>query len=148
MLMRFTIGAVAAFDDHGIRYNITNQFVVPSIGQQLEPDWPYIFSILGGICGIQFFALCLLVVFANRTIVRDDSFFSMAMLLSPVVSRIGATGMTLSGEEIKDHPKLKWKKIRYDYREGKDGEPNEVDIFFEGKDKKESRRSWAQGRYS
>jgi hypothetical protein len=148
MLMRFTIGAVAAFDDHGIRYNITNQVVVPSQGQQLDVDWPYIFSILGGICGIQFFALCLLVMFANRTIVRDDSFFSMAMLLSPVVSRIGAKGMTLSEEEIKNHAKLKWKKIRYDYREGKDGEPNKVDIFFEGKDQKESRRSWAPGSYS
>jgi hypothetical protein len=148
MLMRFTIGAVAAFDDHGIRYNMTSQLVVPSQGQQLDVDWSYIFGILGGICGIQFFALCLLVIFANRTIVRDDSFFSMAMLLSPVVGRIGAKGMTLSGEEIKNHRKLKWKKIRYDYHEGKEREPNHVDIFFEGKDQKESRRSWAPGSYS
>jgi hypothetical protein len=148
LLMRFTIGAIAAFDDHGIRYHIPGQFVVPSQGQQLDVDWPYIFAILGGICFIQFSALCLLVLFANRTIVRDDSFFSMAMLLSPVVGRIGAKGMTLSGEEIKDHPKLRWKKIRYDYREGEDGKPNLVDIFFEGKDQRESRRSWAPGSYS
>ena len=73
---------------------------------------------------------------------------SMAMLLSPVVSRIGRAGMNLSGEEIKEHPKLKWKKIRYDYREGRDGEPNQVDIFFEGRDKKEVRKSWAAGSYS
>ncbi|KAF1841200.1 uncharacterized protein K460DRAFT_380912 [Cucurbitaria berberidis CBS 394.84] len=148
MLMRFTIGAVAAFDDHGIRYNMTSQRVVPTQGQQLDVDWSYIFSILGGICGIQFFALCLMVIFANRTIVRDDSLFSMAMLLSPVVERIGKAGMNMSGDEIKDHPKLKWKKIRYDYREGKDGEPNQVDIFFEGKDQKEGRKSWAPGSYS
>ena len=148
MLMRFTIGAVAAFDDHGIRYNMTAQHVVPTQGQQLDVDWSYIFSILGGICGIQFFALCLMVIFANRTIVRDDSFFSMAMLLSPVVERIGKVGMNMSGEEIKDHPKLKWKKIRYDYREGKNGEPNQVDIFFEGKDQKDARKSWAPGSYS
>ena len=104
--------------------------------------------ILGGICGIQFFALCQLVIFANRTIVRDESFFSMAMLLNPVVSRIGRAGMNLSGEEIKQHEKLKFKKIRYDYREGGEGEPNQVDIFFEGKDQKEGRKSWAPGRYS
>jgi hypothetical protein len=72
----------------------------------------------------------------------------MAMLLMPVVDRIGATGMNMSGDEIKNHAKLKWKKIRYDYREGKNGEPNQVDIFFEGKDQKESRRSWAPGSYS
>ncbi|KAF1831497.1 hypothetical protein BDW02DRAFT_600743 [Decorospora gaudefroyi] len=149
MLMRFTIGAVAAFDDHGIRYNIGRQTVVPSQGQQLDVDWSYIFSILGGICGIQFFALCLLVLFANRTIVRDDSYFSMAMLLMPVVDRIGAAGGTnMSGDEIKDDAKLRWKKIRYDYWEGKDGQPNKVGIFFEGKDQRESRRSWAAGSYS
>ncbi|RAQ99637.1 hypothetical protein DDE82_008054 [Stemphylium lycopersici] len=60
LLMRFTIGAVAAFDDHGIRYNLTHQTVVPFPGQQLDVDWSYIFSILGGICGIQFLALCVL----------------------------------------------------------------------------------------
>jgi hypothetical protein len=148
LLMRFTIGAVAAFDDHGIRYNLTNQHSRPSLGQQLDVDWFWIWVILGGICGIQLVALILLVTFANRTIVRDESFLSMAMLLSPVVSRIGRAGMNLSGDEIKDHPKLKWKKIRYDYREGKNGEPNQVDIFFEGKDKKEGRKSWAPGAYS
>jgi hypothetical protein len=148
MLMRFTIGAIGAFDDHGIRYNLINQRTRPTQGQQLDVDWFWVLVILCGICGIQLIALILLVIFANRTIVRDESFFSMAMLLSPVVSRIGRAGMNLSGDEIKDHPKLKWKKIRYDYREGKNGEPNQVDIFFEGRDKKEGRKSWAAGSYS
>jgi hypothetical protein len=148
MLMRFTIGAVGAFDDHGIRYNLTDQQTRPTQGQQLDVDWFWVLVILCGICGIQLIALILLVIFANRTIVRDESFFSMAMLLSPVVSRIGRAGMNLSGDEIKEHPKLKWKKIRYDYREGKSGEPNQVDIFFEGRDQKEGRKSWAAGSYS
>jgi hypothetical protein len=148
MLMRFTIGAIGAFDDHGIRFNITKQYVRPIQGQQLEVDWPYILCILGSICFIQFAALCCLLLFANRAIVRDDSFFSIAMLLSPVVGRIGSVGMNMSGEEIMEHPKLKWKKIRYDYREGRDGDPNQVDIFFEGKDSKETRKSWAPGAYS
>lgn len=150
LLMRFTIGAIAAFDDHGTRYNVTNQHVCPTPGQQLAVDWPYIVGILGGICFIQFAALCCLLLLANRTIVRDESFLSVAMLLSPVVGRIGREGggMNMSGDEIKEHPKLKWKKIRYDYREGKNGDPHQVDIFFEGKDSKESRKSWAAGAYS
>lgn len=147
MLMRFTIGAVAAFDDHGIRYNLKNQYTCPKQGQQLDVDWFWVNIIMGGICVIQLVALILLVALGNRTIVRDESFFSMAMLLSPVVSKIGRAGMNLSGEEIKDHPKLKWKKIRYDYREGNNGEPNRVDVFFEGKDRKEGRKSWAAGSY-
>jgi hypothetical protein len=149
MLMRFSIGAVAAFDDHGIRYNLTDQTVVPSPGQQLDVDWPYIFAILGGICFMQFIALCLLGLFANRTIVRDESFFSMAMLLNPVVSRIGGeAAMVMSGDEIKESKALRFKKIKYDYHEGGKGEPNRVAIFFQGKDHRESRGSWAAGSYS
>ncbi|KAJ8107035.1 hypothetical protein OPT61_g9141 [Boeremia exigua] len=150
ILMRFTIGAIAAFDDHGIRYNVTKQHVVPVPGQQLDVDWPYILSILGGICAIQFAALCCLLIFANRTIVRDESFFSIAMLLSPVVGRIGKEGggMNMSGDEIKYHPKLQFKKIQYSYREGKNGDPHQVDILWEGKDSRESRKSWVAGVYN
>ena len=148
LIGRFTIGTIAAFDDHGIRYNLQKQSNCPTQGQQLDVDWKWILIILCGICGIQLVALILLVIFANRTIVRDESFFSMAMLLSPVVARIGRAGMNLSGDEIKEHERLKWKKIRYDYREGKNGDPNQVDIFFEGRDKKEGRKSWAAGSYS
>ena len=148
MLMRFTVGALAAFDDHGIRYNLTHQSKCPTNGQQLDVDWFWILMILCSICGIQLIALTLLIVFANRTIVRDESFFSMAMLLNPVIARIGRAGMNLSDEEIKEHPKLMWKKIRYDYREGQAGKPNQVDIFFEGRDQKEGRKSWAPGSYS
>lgn len=148
MLMRFTIGAVAAFDNHGIRYTLKDQ-IVPLPGQQLDVDWSYIFSILGGICFIQFLALCLLGLFANRTIVRDESFFSMAMLLNPVVSRIGGeAAMVMSGDEIKEARALRFKKIKYDYHEGGKGEPNRVAIFFEGEDRRESRKSWAAGSYS
>jgi hypothetical protein len=148
MLMRFTIGAVAAFDDHGIKYTLTHQTVVPSQGQQLDVDWPYVLCILGGICFIQLLALCLLVLFANRTIVRDDSYFSMAMLLRPVVMKIGESGLNMSGEEIKDHRALRWRRIKYDYKEGEAGSPNQVTISWEGRDPRESRGSWAAGSYS
>ncbi|KAJ4380659.1 hypothetical protein N0V86_004020 [Didymella sp. IMI 355093] len=149
ILMRFTIGAIAAFDDHGLRYNVSNQKVVPTPGQSLNVDWSYMLSILGGICGIQLIALCCLLIFANRTIVRDESFFSVAMLLSPVIGRLGsAGGMNMSGDEIKHHPKLQFKKIQYSYHEGKNGDPNQVDILWEGKDSRESRKSWAAGVYN
>ena len=148
LLMRFSVGAIGAFDDHGMRFNMSGQHARPIQGQQLEVDWPYIVCILGSICLIQVLALGCLLVFANRAVVRDNSLFSIAMLLSPVVGRIGKAGMNMSGDEIKEHPKLRWKKIRYDYREGADGEPNQVDIFFEGRDSREGRKSWAAGVYS
>ncbi|KAF1974960.1 hypothetical protein BU23DRAFT_552800 [Bimuria novae-zelandiae CBS 107.79] len=149
LLTRYTIGAIAAFDDHGTRHEVANQHAVPTQGQQLNVDWPYVAGLLGGICLIQLAALICLLSFGNKSVVRDESFLSMAMLLKPVVDRIpGKTGMNLSGDEIKNHPKLLWKRIRYDYREGKDGEPNQVDIFFQGRDNLEGRRSWTPGLYS
>ncbi|KAF2651934.1 hypothetical protein K491DRAFT_696082 [Lophiostoma macrostomum CBS 122681] len=148
MLARFTIGSIAAFDDHGTFYTVQNQYTKPVQGQQLTVDWAWVLGLLGGIVVIQAAALVALLAFANKSIIRDESFFSLAMLLSPVVNRIGREGMNLSGDEIKTHPKLLWKRIRYDYREGQNGEPNQVDIFFEGKDMWESRRSWASGVYS
>ncbi|KAF2622191.1 hypothetical protein BU25DRAFT_352773 [Macroventuria anomochaeta] len=148
ILMRFTIGAIAAFDDHGVRHNITG--TVPAQGQQLNVDWSYMLSILGGICFMQFAAFCCLVLFANRTIIRDESYFSMAMLLSPVIGRIGKDSgrMNMSGDEIKQDTKLRYEKIQYSYREGKDGGPHQVDILFYGRDSRESRKSWAAGIYS
>lgn len=128
---------------------MANQYAVPTQGQQLNVDWPYVLGLLGGICLIQFAALICLSAFGNKSVVRDESFMSMAMLLKPVMDRIpGKTGMNLSGDEIKNHRKLLWKRIRYDYREGKNGEPNQVDIFFQGRDDAESRRSWAPGVYN
>jgi hypothetical protein len=148
LLSRYTIGAIAAFDDHGLRYDVQHQRTRPVQGQQLTVDWAWVLGLLGAICLIQFVALMCLMAFANKSIIRDESFFSLAMLLRPVVNRIGKEGMNMSGEEIKNHPKLLWKRIRYDYREGTSGEPNQVDIFFEGKDMRETRRSWVSGLYS
>jgi hypothetical protein len=147
MLARFTIGAIAAFDDHGIRYKVENQYSVPARGQKVEVDWSYILGLLGGICFIQTVALVLLLAFANKSIIRDESFFSLAMLLSPVVGRLGEDGMNLTGEEIKNHPRLLWKRIRYDYEEKKNG-VNQVKIHIQGKDTWESRRSWVAGYYN
>ncbi|KAF2746426.1 hypothetical protein M011DRAFT_494927 [Sporormia fimetaria CBS 119925] len=148
LLARYAIGAVAAFDDHGLRFSVKGQFTKPVLGQQLNVDWIWVLSLLGAICGIQFAALVALLVLANKAIIRDDSFVSLAMLLRPIVNRIGEEGMGLSGEEIKEHPKLKFKRVRYGYREGDKGEPKQVDIFFEGKDTLEGKERWTPGLYN
>ncbi|KAF2638003.1 hypothetical protein P280DRAFT_529626 [Massarina eburnea CBS 473.64] len=148
LLARFTIGATAAFDDHGIRYNLNDQPCRPVQGQQLWVDWPYVLGLLGSICSIQLVALICLLAWGNKSVIRDKPFFSLAMLRSPVVDRVGREGMNMSGEELKRHPKLRWKKIKYDYTEGKDGEPNKVDVAFLGRGAYEARRSWAPGIYT
>ncbi|CAI6248930.1 unnamed protein product [Periconia digitata] len=148
LLARFTISAIAAFDDHGVRYNLTQQYSRPVQGSVLEVDWAWVLGLLGGICLLQLAALICLLSFGNKSIIRDDSAFSLAMLLSPVVSRIGKEGMNMNGDEIKNHPKLMWKKIKYDYTEGGTGEPNKVDVVFLGRGDWETRRSWKPGLYA
>ncbi|ORY13707.1 hypothetical protein BCR34DRAFT_623663 [Clohesyomyces aquaticus] len=147
MIMRFSISAIAAFDDHGIQYIVPNQLNRPVQGQIVNADWGWILGLLGGICIIQFGALICLVAFANKAIIRDESFFSTALLLRPVVEKIGKGGVNLTGRDIKNHPKLRWRRIKYDYEEGRNGEPNEVRIKFEGSDLAGPRRSWAPGDY-
>jgi hypothetical protein len=147
LVSRFSIGAIAAYDDHGSRYEVQNQKTRPVQGQQLQVDWSWILSLLFAICIIQLGALITLLALANKSIIRDESFFSLAMLLTPVVNRIGPQGMNWSGTEIKEDPRLCDQKIRYDYRRGGDGEPNFVDIFFEAEDNIEPRRTFENGVY-
>lgn len=154
IISRFSIGAVAAFDSRGPRYNIANQNNRPVQGQRLHVDWTRTLIILAWICTIQLCALVTLIAAANKSIIRDDSFFSLAMLLSPVISRINKDeGMNLRGEEIYNHPNLKDQRIRYDYVKLKvDGRKlRRVDIAFAKADGdmigREKRRVWEDGEY-
>ena len=109
----FSIGAIAALDDHGPNYTIPNQKTMLAQGQVLSVDWGYVLTILGTICAIQLPALLCLLAFVNKAIIRDESFFSLAMLLMPVVQRVGLNGMNLSGDEIKHHSTLEGQRIKY-----------------------------------
>ncbi|KAF1926725.1 uncharacterized protein M421DRAFT_102157 [Didymella exigua CBS 183.55] len=135
IIMRFSIGAIAAFDnhalaafdDHGVRHQIkTNELVCPKDSQQLNVDWLHILGILGSICAIQLASLIGLIVFANRAIIRDTSCLSTAVLLRPV---------------------LLYRRIKYGYRENADGMPYKIAVFFQGRDPSEIPPEWASGRY-
>ena len=154
LVSRFAIGAVAAFDDHGPRYTISTPQIGPIRDQQLLVSWPLILIILSGICVVQFGVLLAMLAFANKSIIRDESFFSVAALLSPVMKRIGDVGINLSGEEIMGHPNLYGKRIRYDYVKTRVGgrRVNRVDLVFEGEDAGEGggferKGTWVDGEY-
>ncbi|KAF3034778.1 hypothetical protein E8E12_002393 [Didymella heteroderae] len=149
MIMRFSIGAIAAFDDHGLRYNIfINNRTCDQTSQKLEVKWKYIWIILGSIGAIQFSALCYLLIRANKSIVRDSSYFSVAMLLRPVLEFIDDVPgrMAMTGTEIKNHPRLRDKNIRYDYNEKDDG-TKQVTICVEGEFRGHVKKRWPSGDY-
>jgi hypothetical protein len=131
IIPRFSIGAIAALDDRRLNYTIPNQKTKPTQGQVLSVDWGHVLTILGSICAIQLTALLCLLAFANEAIIQDESFFSLAMLLMPVVQRVGPNGMNLIRDEIKHHSTLEGQRIKHGYREG---DVKHVDILFEGRD--------------
>jgi hypothetical protein len=81
IVSRFAIGAIAAFDDHGPRIVLKDQQGRPLQGQQLQVDWLRIFIVLMWICLLQSSALVALLACANKSIMRDESSFSLAMLV-------------------------------------------------------------------
>lgn len=150
MIMRFSIGAIAAFDDHGLRHVIKiNSETCDQTSQKLDVRWNYIWIILGSIAGIQFSALCYLLKRANKSIVRDSSYFSVAMLLRPVLEIIDDVPgrMAMTGTEIKHHAKFRNRNIRYDYKELPDT-AKQVTVYFEDAWKGQMRKKWPSGDYS
>ncbi|KAH6642688.1 hypothetical protein C7974DRAFT_431087 [Boeremia exigua] len=149
IIMRFSIGAIAAFDDHGIRRNVTiNNETCDDTSQKINVSWRYVSSILGAIGLIQFGALCYLLLRANRSIVRDASFFSTAMLLRPILEVLDDVPgrMAMSGAEIKNHKRLRNRNVRYDYKEV--GHVKQVTVYFEDEFKGHMRKKWPSGDYS
>lgn len=148
-IMRYTIGAIAAFDDHGIRHNIfINQNPCKRDSQRLNVSWRNVGGILAAIGFIQLSALLFLLIRANRTIVRDASSFSTAVLLRSVLEAIGHEPgvLALTGEQIKDHPKLRYRKIKYGYVETRDG-ARQIKVSFEGEGKDHRTGRWPSGEY-
>jgi len=73
ILMRFSAGAIAAFDDHGIHHtNHLNSKDCNPQSQQLKVNWRYVPVILGVVCLLPLVSLLYISMRANRSIVRDE----------------------------------------------------------------------------
>ncbi|KAF2760392.1 hypothetical protein EJ05DRAFT_508933 [Pseudovirgaria hyperparasitica] len=130
---RFAIGAVAAFNDHGPRLIVPDQLNAPMQAQTLQVDWLWIYVLVGGICGIQSVSLVLLMIFANKAIILDESSWSLARLLMPVVKKLGSEGSTMSGKDIVNAKVFEGEKIAYGVKTTAHG--NRVDILWKGADR-------------
>ncbi|KAF2804886.1 uncharacterized protein BDZ99DRAFT_490981 [Mytilinidion resinicola] len=148
LLSQFTIGSLAALDDHGPAYIVLNQNSRPVQGQQLNVDWGYILGILGSILAIQLGALVLLLTFANKGKILDESFFSIAMLLRPVMDRLGESGRGLSGSEIMSHPIVRNQWIKYGYHDEAEGVDRNELLFASEEASRPRLRAWQPGIYS
>jgi hypothetical protein len=111
-LMEFSMFAVAAMDDHGPRINVMGYSPVPA--QVVDVEWEWAVIILAVIPAIQMIALAAIIAWANKAIIKDNSFLSTARLLRPLVDKLGPHGCMLTGDQIAEE--LKNIKIAYGYR--------------------------------
>lgn len=138
LLRSFTAGAISAFDENGPRMNVTGN--TPGPAQVVNVKWKFSLLILAGVPGFQVLVLLLVIMFANKAIIKDTSHLSMARLLRPLVDKLGDGGCLLTGDEIAE--KLGNVKIIYGVRDpgvgnvppsgvGDTGEVRHIDILEE-----------------
>lgn len=137
-LSQWTIGGVAAMDARdgsttesgiGRMYVIGNQ---PIQAQILKVKWWAAGTILGLIPFVQFWALIVVISFANKVIIKDDTPIAVAKIYHTLLHKIGH-GCMLSGDQLigtleDDHNVA---RVIFGTKEGPNGIKH-VDIFEEG----------------
>ena len=113
LVMEFSMYAVAAMDDHGPRKNVTS-WDQPNMAQVVDVTWEWAVIILAVIPAIQLIALVAIIAWANKAIIKDNSFLGAARLLRPLVDHLGPHGCMLTGDQIAEE--LKNVRIAYGYR--------------------------------
>lgn len=138
LLRSFTAGAISAFDENGPRINVTGQ--APGPAQVVQVKWKFSLLILVGVPLFQIIVLFLVIIFANKAIIKDTSHLSMARLLRPLVEKLGDGGCLLTGDEIAE--RLGNYKVIYGVRDpgvgnvpppgaGDNGDIRHIDILEE-----------------
>lgn len=107
--MEFAIEAIAALDNNGDRIFTQGWYPVPS--QIVSVEWKWALTLLGLIPGLHLLAMLLVVSWAGKAIIRDESCISVAKMWRPILAKLGEHGCLLTGEEICEH--LGDLKVRY-----------------------------------
>jgi hypothetical protein len=159
LVMKFAAGAISAMDTVGPRSNVTAWGPAPA--QVIHVQWRFAASILGGIPFAQALVLLIVIMFANKAIIKDTSHLSTARLLRPLVEKLGDRGCLLTGDEIAEQ--LGNYKIIYGVREpnaglggggtgvgvvgGEDGKIRHLDILEESEGLGYTKGRMPEGRY-
>ena len=100
LVMRFTVGALAAIDNfNGPRQNITGD-LSPRPAQVVQIQWIDAGAILVGIPVVQFVMLLGVVWFASKAIILEPSYLTAAHILYPVIQKVGKDGCLFTVNEM------------------------------------------------
>lgn len=126
LLQQFSMYAVAAMDDDPYKNTVTSPYT-PIASVRLNVNWNYAIAILTVIPAVQLLLLLAVAVWANKAVVKDDSFLTTARLLMPVLRHLEEDdkvhGSLLSGKEIANsHPAPDNHRIYYGWHGNQHGE--------------------------
>lgn len=116
LLSSFTMGAVAFMDGAS---TMTRKDVAdgrePIVAQVLKVKWKFAGTILAIIPFIHFCTLVMVIMWANKVIIKDDSHLAIAKVYNRLLAPMGDRGCLLRGEEIVDalhnpHVAYGWRK--------------------------------------
>ena len=99
VISQFTSKAIAAMDDRGPRRNVSSSHV-PVSAVYLKVTWKWAIPVLALIPGIHFLTLAAVIIWANKAIIKDETFLSMAKLYAPLVEGLGPHGCLMRGDQI------------------------------------------------
>lgn len=97
----FTMGAIAIMDGSEVmtRKNVSDSRM-PVDAQILHVQWRYAGAILAVIPFIHFWTLMVVIVWANKAVIKDDSHLAIAKLYHTLLLQLGDRGCLLRGDEI------------------------------------------------
>jgi hypothetical protein len=102
---------------------------VPELGSQLQVRWKFVSIIFGLTVFIQFALFVVIAVVSNLVIVKDESPFSTARLLRPIIDRVGASGTYADGKQIiKMLENGPMDKVVYSVKHPQDGTIHHLDL--------------------
>jgi len=107
-ISQYSMSAIAVADQgeaqknriRGNHVEATNDLREPYYATYLDVNWEFAAIILAIIPIIQFITLLTVMAFANKAIVKDDSYLSIAKSLISAISKLGDNECILSGEEM------------------------------------------------
>ncbi|KAI1630066.1 hypothetical protein EDD37DRAFT_618520 [Exophiala viscosa] len=144
----FTMGTVSYLDSDesdGKRINVTGG-EQPIPAQVLQVTWRFAGSILGVIPFIHFVTLVLVIIWANKAIIKDDSHLAIAKVYHSLLNKMGDRGCLLRGEHIVealDNP-----EVIYGWRASNEiDKARHVDIFERGQGVEPADGPFVEGEY-
>ena len=99
IVQQYSAAAIAQLDISGKRANITSERQ-PNRSSCLTVEWHWTIPLLGCIFLVQCLSMLVVILWANKALIIDDSFLSISKLLAPTVVKLGDHGSVLKGEEI------------------------------------------------